>query len=531
MGIVPLAIVSTAILLPSPAIAAPPEDLEDSGAGVTLLNGLALIMGGSGTPMPGAEEIEDIFSRFIGSNPEYAAYVAQGLQTPEQFGPLTGLHEEGFDPSVAQGVTDLNTAIMAEIAKGNGVVVAGISQSSTIESLEEEYLASLPADQRPSTEDLSFVLLSSGNNPDGGILERFDGAYIPSADLSFSGATPDDVYPTDVYTPEYDGWSDFPQYPLNILADLNAMAGILFAHGTPPTDTPAQLATAVELPTVGDTLTHYYVIPTHTLPLLELFHGVLPAWLLDLVQPDLTVLVNLGYGNPDYGWSTGPANVPTPAGLLPTDVNPITVLADLVKGTVQGVNSALTDLGQSELPTQITGPVTDLENALDNLAGQTDPAVQAFSTGLQNAVDNVTLPAQLINALDPVSTGLTSLNSAVGNLINDQIDPLIPQVINGIGDPLENALSNAGAPEQLTNAVTTIEQLLPILLEAPGNIVTNDLNFMTVGFQDLAANDFAGFVQELELIPTVEVTIPIFIGGVGLFGLETILEGIPLTAF
>ena len=27
---------------------------------------------------------------------------------------------------------------------------------------------------------------------------------------------------TDIYTLQYDGWADYPQYPLNILADLNA---------------------------------------------------------------------------------------------------------------------------------------------------------------------------------------------------------------------------------------------------------------------------------------------------------------------
>jgi hypothetical protein len=29
---------------------------------------------------------------------------------------------------------------------------------------------------------------------------------------------------------EYDGFADFPQYPLNVLADLNAIAGLLYVH-------------------------------------------------------------------------------------------------------------------------------------------------------------------------------------------------------------------------------------------------------------------------------------------------------------
>jgi hypothetical protein len=29
---------------------------------------------------------------------------------------------------------------------------------------------------------------------------------------------------------EYDGFADFPAYPINVLADLNAVAGVAFVH-------------------------------------------------------------------------------------------------------------------------------------------------------------------------------------------------------------------------------------------------------------------------------------------------------------
>src|SRR5262249_53366570 len=63
----------------------------------------------------------------------------------------------------------------------------------------------------------------------------------------------------------------------------------------------------------------------------------------DLLQPDLTVLVNIGYGDPAYGYSTAPANVPTPIGLFP-HVDPHVVAADLVAGTKQGISAFRTDL-------------------------------------------------------------------------------------------------------------------------------------------------------------------------------------------
>jgi PE-PPE domain-containing protein len=127
------------------------------------------------------------------------------------------------------------------------------------------------------------------------------------------------VYPTDIYTLQYDGWADYPQYPLNILADLNAFAGIADVHGEYPDLTAAQVDSAADLPTTAsDTMTNYYLIPTENRPLLNPLEQLgAPQWLIDLIQPDLTVMVNLGYGD-------GPADVPTLAQLFPTDVNPIT---------------------------------------------------------------------------------------------------------------------------------------------------------------------------------------------------------------
>ncbi|MCV7199276.1 PE family protein [Mycobacterium angelicum] len=39
--------------------------------------------------------------------------------------------------------------------------------------------------------------------------------------------------------------------------------------------------------------------------------------LADLIQPDLTCLINLGYGDPHYGYSLGNADAATPFGLTP----------------------------------------------------------------------------------------------------------------------------------------------------------------------------------------------------------------------
>jgi hypothetical protein len=157
--------------------------------------------------------------------------------------------------------------------------------------------------------------------PNGGLLERFDGLYSPTLGIDFNGATPPDApYDTDIYTLEYDGWADFPQYPINFLSDLNAFASIQFVHRQYPTLTPDELARKTELrPSDGNTT--YWMIPTDHLPLTQLLSEVQVAGkpLADLLEPDLKLLVNLGYDNPnpDEGWSVD-RDVPTQFGLFPS---------------------------------------------------------------------------------------------------------------------------------------------------------------------------------------------------------------------
>jgi hypothetical protein len=94
-------------------------------------------------------------------------------------------------------------------------------------------------------------------NPNGVLLARFPGLQMPSLGFTFYGATPGNSFETNIYTLEYDGFADFPQYPLNFLADLNAIAGIYYVHGTYASLTAAQLATAIPLTnTVGPTTTN-----------------------------------------------------------------------------------------------------------------------------------------------------------------------------------------------------------------------------------------------------------------------------------
>jgi hypothetical protein len=92
------------------------------------------------------------------------------------------------------------------------------------------------------------------------------------------------------------------------------------------------------------------MIPTNNLPLLEPLRWIpFGNPLADLLQPDLTVLVNLGYGSTTQGWSPGPPNVPTPFGLFPTNINPVDVGTALAQGIPVGVTNAISDLQTGHL--------------------------------------------------------------------------------------------------------------------------------------------------------------------------------------
>lgn len=332
-------------LLASPADAAAPA-VGLTGLDSPLGGGTALIMGGSGMPTPGqayADMVNELYLAPLGFTGN-----TQILSTPAALYPFLGPFTETFDRSAEQGGEILVAAILDQIAGGqvdaeDPVVVFGWSQSAVISTMVMQRLA----DEGVPSDYLRFVLIGDESIPNGGMLARFDlpaGAHpeIPSLGLTFSGAAPTDLFPTTVYTHEYDGFADFPQYPINFLSTLNAALGIFFQHVTYLGLTPEEIANAIQLPTSSDdVLTEYYMIPAGTLPLLAPLQ-LLPFIgnpLVDLLQPALRVLVNLGYGNIEHGWSPGYADVPTALGFLP----PADVLQQVPAALADGVQKGITD--------------------------------------------------------------------------------------------------------------------------------------------------------------------------------------------
>jgi PE-PPE domain-containing protein len=411
-------------------------DTADSPLG----DGTAFIMGGSGLETPGQTYANAIDAEYLA--PRDFTGTTQVLTTPEALYPFLGPFTETFDQSEDQGQQILDTAILNQIATrdvdaANPVVVSGWSQSAVVSSLVQPELAS----QGVRSDDVHFVLVGDESAPNGGMLERFDlpdgtQPSIPSLGLTFSGPEASDLYPTDVYTHEYDGFADFPQYPINPLSDLNAVLGIVFEHVTYPGLTAEQVADAIQLPTsAADTLTNYYEIPVTTLPLLDPLQLIpfIGNPLADLLNPDLSVLVNLGYGNVDDnylgGWSQGDADVPTTLGFLPSSSVLEQVPQALANGLQQGITDAIKDL-------------TDPNNyvySLPSWADQLGTALENILPGTELSVFSI-VPTTFQDLFDtfPPHTGFPPLDVATALFITlPEIDYNVFTTELAAGNPVD----------------------------------------------------------------------------------------------
>ncbi|MCQ4361958.1 PPE family protein [Mycobacterium gordonae] len=414
---------------------------------------VAEVMGYTGIPMPGPLFVDLANTLYIQRSVPGA--VARALITPESLYPITGVRNLTFDPSVAQGVAILHSAVTQQLADGNNVHVFGFSQSATIASLEMSRLAASVAPPTPA--QVSFTLLGNPSNPNGGIATRFPGVSLPAFGVSSSAPTPDNLYPTKIYTLEYDGIADFPRYPLNVLSVLNAVLGANYVHPNYLFLTPEQIDAAIPLTnTVGPTMTEYYMIRTENLPLLEPLRAipVLGEPLADLIQPNLRVIVNLGYGDPNYGYSTAPPNVATPFGLFP-EVDPQTLVTAFAAGTQQGIGDFAHDLAHlrlqsPDLPNLLAPSPTSSSNTGTG-TGPVSPAVsidnlidgfQVTGTKVGNAITKVAAVSYgtLLPTADVINTLVTTAPFYNINLFVDGIQQVLhgdPMgLINAIGYPI-----------------------------------------------------------------------------------------------
>lgn len=407
-----------------------------------------VFISGSGNGMPSPEYITTVLANYIRpSFPGGPLGNALAMFTPAGLYPLTGTRVLTLNESVAQGLQILDTTLFGTAAGqhglitpgGNPVVVHGISQGAIIASLEMQKLLDIHS---PLTaQQLGFQLLGDPMNPNGGLFARFPGLTLPAIGQTFYGATPSNtVWPTAIYTLEYDGIADWPQYPINLLADLNAFAGFYYVHPLYPSLNPAALPTGYELVTLQPSQgysgnTTYYMITNPHLPLVQPLRSIplLGNAIADLIEPDLRILVNLGYGDLAHGYSSGPPDVPTPFGLFPS-VDPQALLSSLAAGTQQGVTAFGHDLASLTL-----ADVADVFkwNPVSALSG-------VLPTDFTAVVDKVQPTVNIATDL------LTAVPAYDLHLFVDGIQ----QMINGA--PIEGLANAIGRPIAATVGLTTL---------------------------------------------------------------------------
>jgi hypothetical protein len=333
--------------------------------------------------------------------------------------PFGGIKQLTNQASIALGVQELDIAVQQALpqalAQGNTLQIFGYSQSAVIASLE---MANLQAEGVPTgpNSPVSFLIVGDPMNPNGGFYERFAGLNLPSVGFTFYGATPSNAYPTQIITIEYDSYADYPQYPLNIFSDLNALASTnhFYYHIL----TQQQLNSAVILPTSGPTTTTYEMIPATQLPLLNPIRQIpfLGNPIADLLQPDMTYVVNLGYGDPHYGWSTGPANVPTQAGLLPPLSSFEMMPGLLTSGAQQGFHNFVGDFtgtGPNPVALPTLSSVTSL---LQNPSSLISSLTSLYSPAA--ATSPLSMIGSLLTKVTTLASNPVALGSALLHLPN-----------------------------------------------------------------------------------------------------------------
>jgi len=443
-----VAVVGTGVVVSTPVTPAPIDVqaravrlIDVDTAASPLGDGTALIYGGSGIPLPGQLYMDTADQLYL--QPNGFTGTLQSAFIPNGLRPFTGLNSLGFGTSLNQDQPIMISEIENQIDAGgvspdNPVVVFGYSQSSDAASLIMQQLHDdgVPAD------DVHFVLVGDTNNPAGGGVSLFDfpagntGA-LSGEDFPFQPATPSDLYPTDIYSIEYDSAADSPQYSSNLLSDLNSELAFFLVHTTYLDISPEQIASAQLLPGSEDSaidpcaacLTDYYMIPNDNLPLLEpllLIPGAQPLY--DLLEPDARILVNLGYGSITEGWNQGPANVPITFAASPPSSVLDQVPSALATGWQQGVTAFMNDIAHPISYQDQLAPLLPFENLMYTL-GYTpeNPTftefIDAFLTYAGFPLPDLTAsssPADIADAISKILsydyTSLANFGDAINNL-------------------------------------------------------------------------------------------------------------------
>jgi hypothetical protein len=241
----------------------------DTGSGADFLDGSthAIVMSPTFIPDP------TTFPGYIpGAVTEYLQPL--GFSDAGTVTPLVTEESPNFGPSIASGVDTLVHAVEADYSAGDfsaadPLTVFGYSQSAVIASVAEQQLA---ADQIP-LQDLRFVLIgdAAADPPSGptGLLDTWGATPFGQAVDQFLGwsnlddvTTPNDLYPTDVFTIANDLFADTAtpaEFAANPIGALWQDFVGFFDHGVYLGGLPeSEILTAIDTAGIVDGATTYF---------------------------------------------------------------------------------------------------------------------------------------------------------------------------------------------------------------------------------------------------------------------------------
>ncbi|BBX16428.1 PE-PPE domain-containing protein [Mycolicibacterium duvalii] len=219
--------------------------------------GTALVVGGIANP-----RVSDlIMSNLL--NKRFINDIREDIEWPAQAAPYTGRNHMTLGQSIAEGQATLYHKVLTSETP---VTVVGLSAGSLVVDEVMRMLLDTP-EGAPSKENLTFVIVADSSRQrfidKVKYNSRFDYTYQPAP------VTPYDVI---VVTGEYDGFADFPDRPWNLLALINAYAGMITEHmpsAFADLDAVPLENITVEVNELGGKTTHY-LVPAKTLPIVKL---------------------------------------------------------------------------------------------------------------------------------------------------------------------------------------------------------------------------------------------------------------------
>ncbi|OHT88462.1 PE-PPE domain-containing protein [Mycobacteroides saopaulense] len=270
-----------------------------------------------------------------GLTPAGAQYV--GVNYPGTMWPIDGIQSATFRQSVTAGHTELDKQIASH--EGEDITIVGYSLGAVVVNESRRNLNDKYPDGNPN---IQFVTISNAYKPNGGILARFPGIWIPFVDINSNTPSAPGLFTTTDVTNEYDTIGDFPAY-FNPLAIANALVAFPYTHpdqfydntdltkyddadaipGKTQTDGDkttyyfADGTTKTVITNANNTKSTYYVVHTEHLPLLrplrDLMNPIGASFVLDAIEPTLRVFIDMAYDRQISPDTVKPFSFSTPA--------------------------------------------------------------------------------------------------------------------------------------------------------------------------------------------------------------------------